>query len=94
MEISFSGADDEYLNCNVLTIPGEVVEKESLLSLESVIKYVFDNEIRARKSFFKPDGSLGYGTLCLIDNEDFEIQKEAKIEPNSKIVFISTLHGG
>jgi len=94
MEISFSGADDEYLNCNVLKIPSEVVQKESLLSLESVIKYVFDNEIRARKSFFKSDGSLGYGTLCLIDNEDFEIQKEAKIEPNSKIVFISTLHGG
>jgi hypothetical protein len=94
MEISFSRADDEYLNCNILKIPSEVIEKEHLENLDCFVKYIFDNEIRARKSFFKSDGSVGYGTLCLIDNEDFEIRKNAKIGPNSKVVFILTLHSG
>jgi len=93
MKISFSGADDDQLNCNSLKIPEETCIKENIKTTDSLISYIYKIEPRARKSFFKTDGTLANGTICLIDDEDLEIKEDKIPDYNSEIVFISTLHG-
>lgn len=94
MKISFSGADSEYLNCNSLVISAKDVEEKSLVSVDDVIAYVFAVEPRAHKSFFKTDGTLANGTICLVDDQDVEVREDGRLDFDSEIVFISTLHGG
>lgn len=92
MRISFSGADDEYLNCNPMTIPAEVVENG--MSISDVIAHVFTTEPRAHRSFFNANGTLANGTICLVDDQDIEVRENERLGPESEVVFISTLHGG
>lgn len=94
MNICFSGADDEYLNCNKISIEQDVVERENIDTLDKLITYIYLNEPRARKSFYKTDGTLANGTICLVDDQDIELRSDRRISPSSSIVFISTLHGG
>jgi hypothetical protein len=94
MRISFSGADSEYLNCNSVVVSREDVEREGLESIDYVVAYVFATEPRAHKSFFKTDGTLANGTICLVDDQDIEAREDKKLGFDSEVVFISTLHGG
>lgn len=94
MKIGFSGADDEFLNSNEIEIRPDEIERNNIKTLDDVITYIYKVEPRSRKSFFKTDGSLANGTICLIDEEDSEIRMDKEITSNSHIVFISTLHGG
>lgn len=94
MKISFSGADNEYLNCNSVVVSKHDVEKKGLVSIDDVVAYVFATEPRAHKSFFKTDGTLANGTICLVDDQDVEVREGEKLDPDCEIVFISTLHGG
>lgn len=94
MKISFSGADDAFLNCNQIEIGREIVDKECLGTVDDVVSFIYRTEQRAHKSFFKPDGTLAHGTICLVDEQDAEIREDKKVEHDSHIVFISTLHGG
>lgn len=93
MKISFSGADDEYLNCNSISVPPEDVER-NVMTIDDAIAYVFATEPRAHRSFFKADGTLANGTICLIDDQDVEVRECEKLDPESEVVLISTLHGG
>jgi len=87
MKVSFSGSDDDFLNSNSIQI-----SENSITTIEELIAHVHKTEPRARKSFFKPDGSLSNGTICLVDEQDIEISKD--LQKDSHVVFISTLHGG
>lgn len=92
MRISFSGADDEYLNCNSISIPAEDVNKG--MAMDDVIAHVFATEPRAHRSFFKADGTLANGTICLVDDQDIEVRENEMLDPESEVILISTLHGG
>ncbi len=94
MKIQFSGSDDEYLNCNLMDISMEDFNRFELNRLNKVLLFIFNNEERAHKSFFKSDGTLANGTICLVDEIDSEIREEQPLNFNSGIVLISTLHGG
>lgn len=96
MKISFSGADDDSLNAATLEITKEAIEIAKIQYLKDVISYIYKNEPRAHKSFYKPDGSLASGTICLVDEQDAEMRgpEEQDVTESSVIVFISTLHGG
>ncbi|KAI4292847.1 ubiquitin related modifier 1 [Pancytospora philotis] len=96
MRITFSGAEDEYLNTHGLDISQEVLAKEGIATLDDVVSYVYATEPRAHRSFFRPDGTLENGTVCLIDERHSEVldAEEQRVDNNSSIVFISTMHGG
>lgn len=96
MKISFSGAEDENLNACPIDVPDDVVASNSIKTLHDAISYVYRAVPRAHRSFFKPDGTLAGGTICLLDEQDSEMRelKEQPVGPESSIVFISTLHGG
>lgn len=94
MKIHFSGADDEFLNFNVLTISEDEFVSNRLFSLQSTLEYIFKIEPRSHKSFFKADGTLANGTICLIDEVDASIKEEEELKSDSDIVLISTMHGG
>jgi hypothetical protein len=87
MKVSFSGADDEFLNCNQIEI------KEKVRNLEEAIFLIYSTVPRAHKSFFKSDGTLAPGVVCLIDDVDSCVEN-SEINSESHLVFISTLHGG
>lgn len=96
MKINFSGAEDEHLNTNTIVVPEETLRKEAIRNLDDMISYVYRTEPRARRSFFKADGTLANGTICLIDDQDAEMRelKDQAVDSSSSVVFISTLHGG
>jgi hypothetical protein len=77
-----------------MDISMEDFNRFELNRLNKVLLFIFNNEERAHKSFFKSDGTLANGTICLVDEIDSEIREEQPLNFNSGIVLISTLHGG
>ena len=61
--VSFSGADNDYLNFNKIEILKEKF-KTAVITVNEVLKYIYENEEESRKSFFKTDGTLANGTIC------------------------------
>lgn len=94
MKVHFSGADDEYLNFNALVISENEFIENNLNTLHSILDYIFKIEPRSHKSFFKNDGTLANGTICLLDDIDASITADENITSDSNVVLISTLHGG
>ncbi|ELA40758.1 uncharacterized protein VICG_02206 [Vittaforma corneae ATCC 50505] len=94
MKITFSGADDAFLNSNQIEIEPETVDRECLGTVDRVISYIYRTEPRAHRSFFRPDATLAHGTICLIDEQDVETKEDKEVGVDSHIVLISTLHGG
>lgn len=94
MKIQFSGSDDEFLNCNTIEILEEEFNANNLNTLNKALLYIYKTETRAHKSFFKSEGILANGTICLVDEMDSEIKEDPVITHSSEIVLISTLHGG
>ena len=94
MKVQFSGADDEYLNFNALVISENEYKENKLDNLDKALEYIFKVEPRSHKSFFKPDGTLANGTICLLDDVDASIKENQLLYSDSNIILISTLHGG
>lgn len=96
MQISFSGAENESLSAASIVVSGEELGRNGIATLNDVISYVYRTEPRAHRSFFKADGTLANGTICLLDDQDADMYEpgEQLVGPDSSVVFISTLHGG
>lgn len=96
MKVMFSGAEDEHLNQFPMCISADVLEKESITNLNDVVAYVYRTEPRAHRSFFKQDGGLEDGVICLLDEQHSEVltTDEQAVNSNTSVVFISTMHGG
>lgn len=96
MKISFSGADNEFLNFNFIEICKNDLEnyKNKIVDINNLLDFLYEKHPITRKSFFKTDGTLANGTICLIDEQDLEINENKALEDSSNIVLISTLHGG
>ena len=96
MKICFNGSEDESLNTKVLEVTPEEHAAAKIRKVSDAIRYVFENEPRAHRSFYKTDGTLANGTICFINDQDLEIldEHERVVSENDTITFISTLHGG
>ncbi|KAI5150928.1 ubiquitin related modifier 1 [Enteropsectra breve] len=95
MKINFNGSENEELNMTTLTLNNKDIAANNIRTIEDVIKHVYKIEPRAHKSFYQSDKTLGHGTICLIDEQDLGMRNLSdKIDEDSSIVFISTLHGG
>lgn len=96
MQILFSGSEDENLNNKIWTLKLSEIKEGGDVTCRDVINYVFKYEPRSHRSFFKHDGSLAGGTICLFEDQDLDIinQDAAIVKEDSTITFISTMHGG
>lgn len=94
MKIQFSGSENEFLNCNVMEVSREEFAASKISNLKNALEFIFRAEPRAHKSFFKSDGTLANGTICLVDEVDADIKEDQSVNSDSELVLISTLHGG
>jgi len=95
MKIFFNGSEDEHLNKAHYEMNRELFERGELRTLEDILSHIYNEIPKARKSFFKTDGTLANGTICLVDDEDISLRNlDDPVDASKDIVLISTLHGG
>lgn len=96
MKIIFNGSENENLNNTIWIVDIHNIKKDGCVTCKDVIKYVYENKPEAHKSFFKCDGTLNNGTICLFEDQDISIinEDDAIFKNDSHLTFISTLHGG
>lgn len=65
-------------------------------SLGDLVTWVKNNLIRERHDMFTVGNRLRPGLFVLVNGEDWELSDTIhyKMQPNDRISFISTLHGG
>lgn len=90
MLLEFSGANNESLNQTPFTITN------TFSTIKELFVYVTKNHPETQESFFEPNGELKDGVLVIVDNRDWELMgcEETCLEGVSKVVLISSLHGG
>ncbi|KAK9702310.1 Urm1 (Ubiquitin related modifier) [Popillia japonica] len=64
--------------------------------LSDLLLWLKDNLLSERPELFIQNNSVRPGILVLVNDSDWELMDTVDyvIQPNDKIVFISTLHGG
>lgn len=64
--------------------------------MRALVAYLRDKLIQEREELFVEGDSVRPGILVLINDSDWELEGEMDyiLQPNDRIVFISTLHGG
>ncbi|KAK7095109.1 ubiquitin-related modifier 1-like [Littorina saxatilis] len=64
--------------------------------VKSLLPWIRDNLLQERPELFMQGDTVRPGILVLVNDADWELmgELEYEIQPNDKIVFISTLHGG
>ncbi|XP_022920070.1 ubiquitin-related modifier 1 [Onthophagus taurus] len=74
----------------------ELPAKDKSWIIGDLLFWIKDNLLKERPELFLQDDSVRPGILVLVNDVDWEIMDTVnyKIEPNDRIVFISTLHGG
>lgn len=75
-----------------LTLPDGVPD----WTISGLIKHLSTNYIKERVELFSVGDKIRPGILILVNDVDYEIVGgyEYKLQPNDKVLFISTLHGG
>ncbi|XP_023014731.1 ubiquitin-related modifier 1 [Leptinotarsa decemlineata] len=64
--------------------------------LGDLLLWMKDNMLKERPELFLQDKSVRPGILVLVNDTDWELVDTVNyaIQPNDRIIFISTLHGG
>ncbi|XP_076454549.1 ubiquitin-related modifier 1-like [Babylonia areolata] len=64
--------------------------------VKSLLPWIRDNLLKERPELFMQGDTVRPGILVLVNDADWELmgELEYQIQPNDKIIFISTLHGG
>lgn len=65
-------------------------------TIGNLLLYIKDNLLKERPELFMQGETVRPGILVLVNDADWELMGELdyEIQPNDRIVFISTLHGG
>ncbi|KAK9872538.1 hypothetical protein WA026_018003 [Henosepilachna vigintioctopunctata] len=65
-------------------------------TIADLLIWIKENLLKERPELFLQDKSVRPGILVLVNDVDWELLNTVnyKIQPNDRIVFISTLHGG
>ncbi|XP_061184644.1 ubiquitin-related modifier 1 homolog isoform X3 [Saccostrea echinata] len=64
--------------------------------IRNLLTYIRDNLLKERPELFMQGDTVRPGILVLVNDADWELLGELdyELQPNDRIVFISTLHGG
>lgn len=64
--------------------------------VRALVQYIRQHLIQEREELFVEGDHVRPGILVLINDSDWELEGEMDyvLQPNDRIVFISTLHGG
>ncbi|XP_013793822.1 ubiquitin-related modifier 1-like [Limulus polyphemus] len=65
-------------------------------TIKNLLKWIKDNLLEERPELFIQKDSVRPGILVLVNDADWELlgALEYEVQPNDRIMFISTLHGG
>ncbi|XP_022085405.1 ubiquitin-related modifier 1-like isoform X2 [Acanthaster planci] len=65
-------------------------------NIRRLISWIKDNLLKERPELFVQNNTVRPGILVLVNDADWELVGELDytLQPNDRIVFISTLHGG
>lgn len=65
-------------------------------TVAKLIKLLVETHIKERPEMFSIEGRIRPGILVLVNEIDFEVLggHDYAIQPNDRILFLSTLHGG
>ncbi|KAF2905386.1 hypothetical protein ILUMI_00791 [Ignelater luminosus] len=90
------GGGAELLFDNKKNHPVSLPVKDKAWKIGDLIFWIKDNLLKERPDLFIQDDSVRPGILVLVNDTDWELVDTVnyEIQPNDKIVFISTLHGG
>lgn len=96
MRFIFNGADDEKLNSTPIELGREDMARLGIATAGDALRYLHAAHRETNRSFFSSDGRLAHGTICVINERDWEITGEEKspVEHGDEIILISSLHGG
>ncbi|XP_050514435.1 ubiquitin-related modifier 1 [Diabrotica virgifera virgifera] len=97
MKISIEfGGGAELLFGNKKSHDVDLPEKENSWTIGNLLIWMKDNMLQERPELFLQDKSVRPGILVLVNDADWELMDTVNylIQPNDKIIFISTLHGG
>lgn len=96
MKFVFNGADDERLNTTPIELSMDDVERMCIRTAGDALEYLYTNHKETNRSFFNSDGKLAHGTICVINERDWEItgEGESSVGYGDEIILISSLHGG
>ncbi|XP_052673661.1 ubiquitin-related modifier 1-like [Crassostrea angulata] len=74
----------------------ELPASEKKWTIGNLLLYIKDNLLKERPELFMQGETVRPGILVLVNDADWELMGELdyEIQPNDRIVFISTLHGG
>ena len=72
-----------------------VVEKPGF-NMKDLIEVLRAQHLRDKEEMFVQSGSVRPGIIVLVNDTDWELEDTTNyvLQPNDKIAFISTLHGG
>ncbi|XP_061184643.1 ubiquitin-related modifier 1-like isoform X2 [Saccostrea echinata] len=92
--VEFSGGADLLFD-KVKKHDIELPASERKWKIRNLLTYIRDNLLKERPELFM-QGDTVPGILVLVNDADWELLGELdyELQPNDRIVFISTLHGG
>lgn len=96
MKFVFNGADDEKLNSISIELKRDDMERMNIRTAGDALEYLYTNHRETNRSFFNTEGKLANGTICIINETDWEITGEdtSPVRHGDEIILISSLHGG
>lgn len=96
MIVEFSSGAEISFGASSITIGQEEMKKMKLHKMKDVISYLYKKYGGCRNTLFKGDFTLAPGILCCIDDVDWQILdcENASVEFGSRVLFLSTMHGG
>ncbi|KAL3870443.1 hypothetical protein ACJMK2_038511 [Sinanodonta woodiana] len=64
--------------------------------IQELLPWIRDNILKERPELFLQGNTVRPGILVLVNDTDWELMGELEynLQPNDRIIFISTLHGG
>ncbi|RWS29978.1 ubiquitin-related modifier 1-like protein [Leptotrombidium deliense] len=94
--VEFSGgAELLFDNCKQLSLQLSLANKEQW-TIRTLIKLLKEEHLKQKPELFVDGDKVRPGILVLVNDVDWELVGELnyQLQPNDKILFISTLHGG
>ncbi|KAK3589259.1 hypothetical protein CHS0354_008324 [Potamilus streckersoni] len=74
----------------------DLPKQENPWRIQELLPWIRDNILKERPELFMQGNTVRPGILVLVNDTDWELMGELEynLQPNDRIIFISTLHGG
>lgn len=96
MRFVFNGADDALLNKTPIEISREAFDHAGIRTAGDALQHLYAMHRETHRSFFGSSGQLANGTICVINESDWEItgEEQSPVHHGDELILISSLHGG